>query len=173
MLNVTGLFFPSHPKSAANFTSMGASFAPQADFQMDVWMGWDAGQAPHRLALRVAAPIGLIATFQYRNEFAGDPVIRASVTGQSFSMPAPPPGIHQFTISRSGSQMNFHLNGSPFASFSGVSESPAFGLSFDFVGPFPGDLGDFHIDQVQVIPAPGAVLLIPAFLVCRATRRRT
>ncbi|MCH9058555.1 MAG: hypothetical protein IIB55_08000, partial [Planctomycetes bacterium] len=40
MLNVTGLFYPSHPKSRSNFAIMGAWYAPQTDFRIDVRMGW-------------------------------------------------------------------------------------------------------------------------------------
>src|SRR5436189_2097491 len=49
MLNVTGLFYPSSPKSQGNYAAIGTAFAPQADFRVDVWMGWEAGDDPHRL----------------------------------------------------------------------------------------------------------------------------
>src|SRR5436189_3712802 len=42
MLNVTGLFNPSNPDVHGNYTIMGAAFAPQADFRLDAWVGWEA-----------------------------------------------------------------------------------------------------------------------------------
>ena len=105
MLNVTGLFFPSNPKSNVNYAGMSASFAPQGDFQMDVWMGWNDGQGPHRVeAIAQNQFGGLMAWTGYRNEgLAGPEIFAGGGARAGFNMPAPPPGIHHFTISRTGS----------------------------------------------------------------------
>ncbi len=172
MLNVTGLLVPSNPKSPGNYTEIAALFAPQTDFQMDVWMGWEAGDDPHRLTIHVGGPFGgspIIASMGYAND--GVPIIQATATSQSAFMPAPPPGIHHFTISRTAAQFNFYFNGSPFASFHDNFGTPAAAVWFDFVGPYPGALGAFHIDQIVVVPTPGSLILFLAvpFL---GTRRR-
>jgi hypothetical protein len=122
MLNVTGLFFPSHPHSPSNYTNLTALFAPQADFVAEVWMGWEAGQAPHRLAIDIGGPFSgnpIVATFGYHFEsgFGPTPVIVAGASNQAVILPAPPPGIHHFLIARAGAQFSFYLNGDPFASF--------------------------------------------------------
>ena len=177
MLNVTGLLFPSHPKSSSNFTSMGALFSPQADFRMDAWMGWEAGDRPHRLGLEAlggATGSGIIATFRYANEawLGPTPVILAGAGGQAVVMPAPPPGIYQFTITRVRTQYEFYLDGNLFARLRG-SGIAATGVGFDFLGPYPGQFGPFHIDRVQVVPAPGALFFaLPVALTCIKRRRR-
>lgn len=177
MLNVTALLFPSHPKSTGNYASMSAAYAPQTDFRMDVWMGWETGSQPHRLALSVFAGPGqgaVIASFGYRLEaWAGpDPLVYATAGGQLLNMPAPAPGIHLFTIARIGTQFRFMLNGSSFASFQDNFGSPAAGVGLFFLGPYPGQLGVFHVDRVQVVPAPSTLALPAGLMVVYAKRRR-
>jgi hypothetical protein len=75
MLNVTGLFYPSDPDFPSNGAIMGASYAPQHDFRMDVWMGWEAGARPHALNITVTgAPGGGLADFGFRDEPASGPI---------------------------------------------------------------------------------------------------
>lgn len=174
MLNVTGLFFPSSPKSSSNWAFLSAALsAPTTDFQADVWMGWDAGQAPHRLQFDMLTGPGNgghIASMGY-DPFLGG--VYAGTGGQGVIIPAPPPGgIHHFSMNRTGSQFNFYFNGTPFASLQG-STFPAAGLQFEFFGPYPGQLGAFHIDRVLVVPAPSAMLLLSALaLLVTKPRRR-
>jgi hypothetical protein len=175
MLNVTGLHCPSHPKSPNNIAAIGASFAPQTDFRADAWMGWEAGDQPHRLVLRVSGPTGgILAEFGYRHEaWAGaNPLIFASASGQLVNMPAPAPGMYHFTITRTGTQVDFLLNGTPVASFSGALTFSAGRVGFEFVGPYPGELGVFRIDRVQVVPAPSTLILISALVLGHARRRK-
>ncbi len=96
MLNVTGLFFPSVPKFGGNYVIIGAAYAPQADFQADVWMGWEPGDPPHRLGFNVIGPQGQgVATFAYRNDGLA-PDIFAGTGTVGTSAPAPAPGMHHF-----------------------------------------------------------------------------
>jgi hypothetical protein len=176
MLNVTGLFYPSSPESPINFTSMNALFAPQADFRMDVWMGWEAGDRPHRLNIVVLGGMGAggrLAEFGFRDEadFSQIPVILADAGEGLVMMPAPHPGNYQFTITRVGRQFDFFFDGQPFASLPVTFDLGADGVAFDFGGPFPGQLGPLHIDRVQVIPAPG-IFVLPFALIFRCARRR-
>jgi hypothetical protein len=179
MLNVTGLFYPSqsHPPLSANYAYITAPFAPQSDFRMDVWMGWEAGQMPHRLTAIVGGAGGspYLARFGFRNEFPGtDPSIYAAVGGGGgpVSMPAPSPGIYQFTISRTGSLFNCYFNGVTFATFQDSSGISAASIVFEFVGPHPGTLGVLHVDRVLVVPAPASFLGVLALLFLRAHRAR-
>lgn len=166
MLNVTGLFFPSDPKSTGNYAAMSASYAPQRDFRIDVWMGWQAGDQPHRLDFLVLVRAGIVASFGYRNEdwLGPTPVILAGTSSQIRVMPAPAPAIHHFRIARVGAQYTFHLNGELFASLAGGTWEVD-GMYFDFVapnpmGPTPGRFGSFHIDRVVVVPTPASWLVL-------------
>lgn len=174
MLNVTNLYYPSHPKHPSNFAWMNTLFMPQTDFRIDVWMGWEAGQQPHRLAVHVGGPFQgnpIIASMGYTNDGSG-PFIFAGASNQAQFMPAPSPGIHHFTVSRTGTQFNFLFNGSPFASFTDNFGTAAAAINFEFLGPYPGTLGAFHIDRVVVVPAPGMLLTLSAILLLASTRRR-
>ena len=168
MLNVTALLRPSHPKSPSNFATMGALFTPQTDFRMDAWMGWDAGEAPRRLHLEArigAAGTGILATFGYSDEgwLGATPAILAGAAGSPnlLLMPAPPPGMYHFAIIRIGTEFEFYFNGTLFGSLTGISE-PTTAVVLDFLGPYPGELGAFHIDRIKVIPAPGSLLFLLA-----------
>jgi hypothetical protein len=170
---VTGLFYPSNPDIPENFAIMGATFPPQTDFRIDVSMGWDTVQFPQRLLFNVG-PGGSVATFGYRFEpgFGQDPIIMASASGASQSIVAPPPGIHQFAIARVAARFEFYLDGNLLTTLPDLGVvTPATGIAFGLVGPYPGPLVPLHIDRVQVIPAPGgALLLAPLALIC--ARRR-
>ena len=135
---------------------------------MDAWMGWEAGEAPHRLSLEVragATGTGILASFGYSDEgsLGTTPAIVAAAFGSPslILMPAPPPGIYHFAITRIGTDFKFYFNGRLFGSLTGNS-IPVTGVVFDFLGPFPGEFGAFHIDRVKVIPAPGSMLLLLA-----------
>jgi hypothetical protein len=178
-LHVTGLFFPGIPHLGGNFAAIGALFEPQTDLRVDAWMGWEPGDAPHKIALQVrGGPTGSghLADFRYELEEApgATPMLSASSGGvELVTMPAPPPGIHQFTITRAGDRYEFYLDGDPFASLADPIGLPATGVVFDFLGPSEAPLGSFHIDQVRVVPGPGAPLvLITCTLAGSAIRRR-
>jgi hypothetical protein len=176
MLNVTGLFYPSDPDFPSNGAIMGASYAPQHDFRMDVWMGWEAGARPHALNITVTgAPGGGLADFGFRDEPASGPipVILAAAGGAVVTMPAPPPGLYQFTITRAARQFEFSFDGQFFASLPVNFDITAGGVALAFEGPYPGQLGPLHVDRIQVIPAPGAaIFLVPLAFVCAGLRRR-
>ena len=168
MLNVTALLRPSHPKSPSNFAAMGAFFTPQTDFRMEAWMGWDAGEGPRRLLLRVKAGptgTGILASFGYSDEgrLGATPAIVAGASGSPnlVLMPAPPPGMYHFAITRVGTEFEFYFNGNLFGSLTGIN-IPATAVTLDFLGPYPGELGAFHIDRIKVIPAPGSLLFLLA-----------
>jgi hypothetical protein len=99
-------------------------------------------------------------------------VILASASNQGFSMPAPAPGIHHFSIARTGAQFQFRFDGNLVASFSDTFGLPADHVGFFFVGPFPGQLGAFHIDRVQVVPAPGWLCAVGMALIATKRNRR-
>jgi hypothetical protein len=155
---------------------MGALYAPQTDFRMDVWMGWEPGDRPHGLYFQVETASGTgLALFGFRDNsgFGPLPIILAGAGGRAVSVPAPPPGNYQFTITRTGRQFEFYLDGSFFAEFPVNFDLAAGGVSLTFEGPFPGQFGPLHVDRVQVIPAPGTfVLPVAVALGCIRRRRR-
>lgn len=175
MLNVTALLWPSHPKSPSNWAIMGTTYAPQTDFRADIWMGWEPGDRPHRLGFHVLGPQGQgMASFGFRNEsaFGPGPQIFAGASGLGSSSPAPAAGIHQFTITRTGTQFEFYLNGDFFASFHDLFGTPAWGISLEFLGPYPGQFGAFHVDRVAMVPSPGAMMISFALALWSAERGR-
>ena len=177
MLNVTGLFYPSSPKSGGNSTLMNALFAPQGDFRMDAWMGWDAVQRPQRLAIWVAGPYSaspIIAEFGYSNESWRGPlpvIFTGSGASDGSTVAAPDPGIHHFTIVRAATQFEFYLDSAPVATFPDRFGTPAAAVWFEFGGPYPGPQSAFHVDRIEVVPAPGT--LVPVLtIVLGAVRRK-
>jgi hypothetical protein len=169
MLNVTALHYPG---VGANYAGISAIFAPMADFRVDVWMGWQGGVAPHRLAVQVLGPwpSTVIASFGYRDLGTG-PELFAGAANQALFLPASASGFHRFSITRSGTQFDFFLDGSPLASFSSQHSIAAGGLGIEFLGPSGGHFGTFHVDRVQVVPGTGTWLVLP-FVTALAARRR-
>lgn len=175
MLNVTGLFFPSQPTTPHNLAWIEAGLPAQGNFQVDVWMGWDEGLPPQGVSLQLGAgPVfdPPIATVSYWNTLNG-PIVSASAylhySPTNVSIAGPPAGIHRFTISRMGNQFEFSVNGEAFANLTGTA-APASLLGLFFYGPYPGELGTLHVDRIQIVPAPGAMLLLTMMMA--ATRRR-
>lgn len=176
MLNVTGLFYPGIPHLGGNFAAIGASFVPQTDFRVDAWMGWEAGDDPHGIAIQMlAAGVTAVAEFKYSDEEPGRPPILIAGSGtEAVTAPAPPPGLYQFTIARIDAEFEFYLDGSLFARLPDRRGRLADTVAFDFLGPNPpAQLGAFHIDRVLVVPAPGVLLVsLSLSLACvRRTRR--
>ena len=173
MLNVTALLFPSNPHAPSNIVIIGASYAPQTDFRIDVRMGWEPGDQPRRLVFHVMGAQGQgIASFGYRNEAWSGEVLFVGTGTQGTSFPAPPPGMYQFTITRVAAQFQFYLDGNLFATFPDNFGTPAAGLSLEFVGPFPGQFGPFHFDRIRMVPAPGSILVSTVLLLVCARRKR-
>jgi hypothetical protein len=177
MLNVTGLFYPSNPKSPVNFASMAALYAPQGDFRMDGLMGWEAGQRPRRLGMEARfGPSGssILASFLYADDpdFGPVPVIIAGSGAQIITMPAPPPGLYSFTIARVATHFEYYFDGNFVGSLPDPWRAPATGVLFDFVGPYPGLLGPLHIDRIQVVPTPATPLVILTIAMMCGTHRK-
>jgi len=176
-LHVTGLFYPGIPHLGGNFAAIGALFEPQTDLRVEAWMGWEPGDAAHMIALQVRGfPTGTGHLADFRYELAegpgATPMLWALSGGvEAVAKPAPPPGIHHFSITRTGAQYDFHLNGELFATLADPIGIPATGVVFDFLGPSEAPLGPFHIDRVRVVPAPGS-LGVCAVAAVGCSRRR-
>ncbi len=161
MLNVTGLFYqppPSHHSEA----SISAAYAPQADFRVDAWMGWERGEA---LSFSV---LGTSASIAY-----GDGAVLSASAGGQFAgaRGVPSPGVHQFTITRTGAQYEFFLDGLLFGSVASGPTTPAEGVAFGFGNESAG-AAFFHVDRIRVVPAP-AVFAIPVLgLACLSRRKQ-
>ena len=128
MLNVTALLSPSNPHAPSNIVIIGASYAPQTDFRIDVRMGWEQGEPPHRLGFHIVAPTGhFVASVGYRHEpaFGPVPIIFGGASNQGATFVAPDPGIYHFTITRIAAQFRFYFEGSLFATFPDASGRPA------------------------------------------------
>ena len=175
MLNVTGLFYPGIPHLGGNFADIVATFSPQTDFRADVWMGWEQGDQPHRLAFHIVAPTGHgVASFTYRNEAWSGEVLSVGTGTQGTSFPAPAPGIHHFTIIRVAAEFQFYLEGNLVATFEDTSRRPASIVSLEFVGPSEPNatFGALHIDRIRIVPAPGSILVSMVLLPGCARRKR-
>ena len=159
MLTVTGLFYSVPPYG---FAAISAAYAPQADFRVDAWMGWEGGQS---LSVTVLGPSALIA-------YSDGSVLVAWVDGQVAGvLPLPPHGVHQFTITRTGARYEFFLDGLLFGSVASGPTTPAEGVAFGFGNESAG-AAFFHVDRVRVVPAP-AVFAIPVLgLACLSRRKR-
>ena len=158
MLTVTGLFYSVPPYG---FAAISAAYAPQADFRVDAWMGWERGES---LLVTVLGPSASIS-------YSDGVVLVAEVDGQVAGvLPLPSPGVHQFTITRTGTQFEFFFNGLLFGGVASGPTTPAEGVAFGFSEWSPGAAGPFYVDRVRVIPAP-AVFAIPVLGLAWLSRR--
>jgi len=173
MLHVTDLLYPSDDHFGGNYADMVAGYEPQADFRADVWMGWEAGDAPHKLALHVNGPQGqIIASFGYEDSWRGQIIYAASGASDFHFEMAPPPGMYHFTIRRDEGEFAFYFNAAPFASFTDQFGTLAAKVHLEFLGPYPGEFGAVYIDRVRVIPTPGVLVLLAGMTLCCPFRRR-
>ena len=163
MLNVTGLFHQFAPPYPGSGAWISAVYAPQADFRVDAWMGWEQGEG---LSFSVLGPSASIS-------YSDGVVLVAEVGGQVAGVhPLPSPGVHQFTITRTGARFEFYLDGLLFGSVASGPTTPAEGVAFGFSEWSPGAAGPFYVDRVRVVPAP-AVLTIPVlWLACPGRRKQ-
>ena len=163
MLNVTGLFYQFAPPYPGSGAWISAVYAPQEDFRVDAWMGWEQGEA---LSFSVHGTSAYIA-------YLDGVVVVAWVDGQVAGVHAlPSPGVHQFTITRTGARFEFYLDGLLFGSVTSGPTTPAVGVGFGFRDWSPGAAGPFYVDRVRVVPSP-AVFAIPVLgLVCLGRRER-
>ena len=160
MLTVTGLFYSVPPYG---FAAISAAYAPQADFRVDAWMGWERGES---LGVSVLGPDASIW-------YSDGSVLVAEVDGRVVGGHAlPSPGVHQFTITRTGTQFEFFFNGLLFGSVASGPTTPAEGVAFGFSEWSPGAAGPFYVDRVRVVPSP-AVFAIPVLgLACLGRRKQ-
>ncbi len=175
MLNVTALTYPSNPQSNSNAAAMASLFETQMDFRIDVWMGWDGGDAPEGIWFSPLTSGGSgLATFGYVNDINGGPrIIIGAGTLYSAVLPTPGAGLHHFALSRAANQFEFYLNEVPVAVFPDTWMMPASVMHFTFGGPFPGQLGALHVDRVTIIPTPAVLTVLALSPLVVSRRRRT
>ncbi len=175
MLNVTRGIYPSSPQTPKNVTLMAASIPTLSDFRVDVRMGWDEGRGPRRLGIGIAGG-AYIASMTYA--LGGDPesvpIIFVGNGLDGFPLPAPTFGLHDFVMTRAGSRLEFYLDGSFFGSLTDDFNLDASVILFDFAGPYPGEQGSFHIDQIRIIPVPASGMIwLSLVLTTLGYRRRS
>lgn len=175
MLNVTAVTYPNSPESPYNVASMASLLTPLGDFRVDARVGWHGGDLPESLSvMMLTTQGGIVAEMQYRTDHispASARVVAASF--QNFaSVAAPAPGMHTFTIARSGGRFSFQLDGNPLANFPDIAFQQPGVILFDFGGPFPGAFGGLHVDWVQVIPNPITLPVVGLSLFLRRRQRR-
>ena len=170
LLHITGLPSPSSPKFSSNDGGIHAQFNPvSGDFYARARMGWDAGELRF-MAVSVLGPRReRIASFAYRDT---EILVRNGATPW-IAFPAPPPGMHDFTIRRVGGDLHFSLNGTPLTTLPSVFAGPAtrVTLFFSVAYPNPG-LAPMHVDLVQIVPSPAGAAVFVAFALSTLTRRR-
>jgi hypothetical protein len=171
-LNVTGLFYPGFGKGCCNQATAGTVFiGPPADFRVSVRMGWDAGTDQGLTFFLNTGQGGRLVEFGYEAWGGRGPDIYAFNGLDYLRAPPPGPGMFDFTIERHGSLYDFRLNGVSIGTLAG-STAALNTLGFIFVGPWRGPLGAFHVDRVEVVPAPGAMMAFALPAVLSANRRR-
>jgi len=178
MLNVTNLFYPSHPKSPENHATMDTLFTstPLTDFRIDARMGWDEGPGPRSLWLHAkGGPNGnlIVASFGFTlgEGFGIGPIFSAGA-GLGRNAPGSAEGMFTFTIARTGSRLEFYLNETFFFATTDMFGRSLTALQFDFSGPYPAPVAAYHIDSVTVIPGPSTVTLVVAMVPALFRRRR-
>jgi hypothetical protein len=172
-LNVTGLFYPSNPKSCCNGAATGTTFTgPEADFRVTAGMGWDPG-TDQGISIELSGGefhVPLVE-FGYRAWGGRTPAIYAWNYRQTLELPPPPPGLYEFTIGRHGSQYEFSVDGVAIGTLTGGTANLN-RIVLRFWGPARDPLGAFHVNRVEVVPTPGGLAAL-GMLVLGAGRRRS
>ena len=156
---------------------MGAEFEEQLDFDMTAIMGWDEGsaQAMGMWAPRTGGQV--LGAIGYRVSPGQAPVIVAEVVGdthKSIEIPAPPPGLYEFRLTRTGKWTRAYFEGQLLVEVQANNYVfPLLGTEFVFDGPDSDEFSTLYVDRITVTPAPGtlAVLLAGAYGASRRTRR--
>lgn len=175
LLTVTDLPLPSIAHSPQNNAVMVAAFAPvSGDFIARAGMGWDDG-SDRIINWNLTTETGSrIAEVSYSEGFPGGPGLRVSGgVGQSQTFPAPPPGMHEFALSRQGSTLSAYWGGELLVSFPSLSSAPVSRVGLNFSVAYPNDGFDqVYVDLVEIIPAPpsSAALVLCAAVCCRRRR---
>jgi hypothetical protein len=170
-LNVTGLFYPSSPKSCCNQTVIATSFTgPPGDFRVTARMGWDPG-TDQGIIVRLSGvqQEGLI-NFGYRAWGGHTPAVFAFNGFDTVQAAPPPPGMYEFTMERRGSLYQFTLDGASVGTLTSGTGQLGF-IELEFWGPARAPLGAFHVDRIEVVPAPAGTSAL-ALLICTGAQRR-
>lgn len=133
-----------------------ASFPPhQGDFVATLRLGWEPGT--HRtvsFGVLSGSPGISLWSITY-SEDSGLVHGSASGPGQP-TIPAPPPGIHDFEIARIGSDVHFSLNSQHFGSMP-VTAHPVNRIWLDTVFSYPGhSFQPVYFESITMIPSPSA-----------------
>jgi hypothetical protein len=157
-LNVTGLLYPNSPKGCCNTAAMVTTFAgPPQDFRVSTRMGWDPGvDQGISIALFGGDRHGQLAEFGYQAWGGRTPAIFAHNNRDFLMTPPPPPGMYNFTIERHGSLYQFSIDGVSIGVLTG-HELELNAIVYRFWGPALAPLGAFHIDRIEVVPAPSGL----------------
>lgn len=157
--------------------TVGVGFEKQLDFDMTAIMGWDEGTAQ---GFRMNAPKagGLFIGAIGYGVWPGKPaVIGATVIGDSqkyVEIPAPPPGLYEFRLTRSDGWIRAYFEGQllvevPTKNF----VYPLVGSTFTFGGPDSDEFSTLYIDRVTVTPGPGTLAIFMIVSTAIHRRRRT
>jgi hypothetical protein len=155
-LNVTGLFYPSNPKTCCNHTAIGTVFVgPPADFRVRARMGWDAGTL-QGLSIFLAGEGRSLVEFGYDTWSAMPDGIFAHNNIQFLRASPPAPGMYEFAIERRGSLYEFSLDRVTLGTLEGDT-TPLDFIGLSFWGPAREPFGAFHIDRIEVVPVPSGL----------------
>ena len=138
-----------------------------ADFDAVSLMGLDPGGARRGIGLTIwnRATDRVPAMIWYFERRDADPVVFVSFNNGidgSIEVPAPPPGMHEFRLRRTGTTLEAFLNGQLLLRSSDSRMLPGNWVGLSFRGPDTGEFAPLHVDLVGVVPEPTTVLVLAA-----------
>jgi hypothetical protein len=177
LLTVNSLNAPSSGGSPTNYQRLDAFPPPvYGDFTATIVMGMGSGGSGGQAMFMQLAGTegGVLGWFIFSQGPTGTGVSMYAGSGSSGQVLDIDPGLHEFTMMRTGSQMSFLLDGIPLATLAhpGAAQGVRW-VRLGFEVEYPGGLpmAPMMVDRVSVIPAPTQSLLtLIALGVC--TRRR-
>ena len=175
VLNVTRVV-PGITGGSINSANMLANLNAPGNFHLRAVMGWDPGITQAISVSMMAYPSifpPVLAQIGFSRSGGGAGTIAAGINYGSAggSRPAPPPGLHEFSLARTNGVFSAWFNGELLAQAPDSEGRAALAVLFRFSGPDSPQFGPLHVDSIEVfVPSPGAagVLLVAS----AAVRRR-
>ncbi|MCH7905363.1 MAG: PEP-CTERM sorting domain-containing protein [Armatimonadetes bacterium] len=149
-----------------------------ANFDAVSIMGWDSGSVGRGMGLTIWNGANLnrdIATIGYREPRNADPVVIVSFNNTRdgyIEVPAPPPGMHEFRLSRTGTTLEAFLNGELLLRSTDSDMLSGNWVGLVFGARDPAVFNPLHVDLVDVVPEPTTLMVLAAGALYLLRRRR-
>jgi hypothetical protein len=145
--------------------------AYSGDFHATVRFGWEPGSLRQVvMTMGSTSPNRLAAELVYTELGSW---VGASVGGPALSIPAPPPGTHQFEVSREGTQVHFWFNSTYLGARMQASPAALDWFGFDVLYFHPGQsFQPVFLESVVIIPSPATWVGVGSIGLVAVRRRR-